>query len=162
MQKLLFDRRLVLRLLDAIGVPTPRRLVVDRDSGPILSDDIKQSLNALNISFDYTDTSIHRDVRQIDLDTIEVGGERLTKPFVEKPVSGEDHNIWIYYAQADGGGVRRLFRKIANKSSEFVPDNLPLRSDGAYIYEEFMNVDNAEDVKVYTVGPNKFHAETRK
>ena len=28
---------------------------------------------------------------------MELHGERIYKPFVEKPASGEDHNIHIYY-----------------------------------------------------------------
>jgi inositol hexakisphosphate/diphosphoinositol-pentakisphosphate kinase len=30
-------------------------------------------------------------------DWVELNGVRIEKPFVEKPVSGEDHNIWIFY-----------------------------------------------------------------
>ena len=60
-----------------------------------------------------------------------------------------------------GGGSKRLFRKVDDRSSEFYPHENDLRRDGSFIYEEFV-VTQGTDVKVYTVGPNYGHAEARK
>ena len=45
-------------------------------------------------------------------DHIEVNDVSFHKPFVEKPVSAEDHNVYIYFPSTAGGGSQRLFRKV--------------------------------------------------
>lgn len=80
---------------------------------------------------------------------------------MEKPVDADDHNIYIYYPISAGGGSKRLFRKIEDKSAEFYPHINEIRREGSYIYEEFVTTQGT-DVKVYTVGPEYGHAEARK
>ena len=175
MQKILWDRRLCLKILDHIGVPTPQRLEVSRDGGPTLE---SQSLvdhvyrtSGVKMRGPKSDTNEAFYTKTVELsedtDTLIVDGVAMKKPFVEKPVSGEDHNICIYFPKSkDGGGGRRLFRKIGNKSSEWDSNLIVPRAvteeSGSYLYEQFLSVENAEDVKAYTVGPDFCHAETRK
>ncbi|KAL4900630.1 hypothetical protein BDW74DRAFT_95119 [Aspergillus multicolor] len=177
MQKILWDRRLCLRILDHMSVPTPKRIEVNRDGGPTLeSPELAQHVyNLTGVKLDGPADGTGGGALKTknvalsdDGDSLIVDGKHFRKPFVEKPVSGEDHNIHIYFPkdQQYGGGGRRLFRKVGNKSSEYDPDLHTPRSileDGSsYIYEQFLRVDNAEDVKAYTVGPDFCHAETRK
>ena len=161
MQTVLWDRRAVLRILAAAGVPTPPSVSADRDGGPQLDaqivNEIKKQLD-LDLGVRHPPAS----VQLLDHDVLQVNGETIRKPYVEKPVSGEDHNIHIYFSAERGGGGRRLFRKVGNKSSEFDPHLVEPRMDGSYVYESFMDVDNAEDIKVYTIGPDFAYAETRK
>ncbi|KAL4801206.1 histidine phosphatase superfamily-domain-containing protein [Aspergillus unguis] len=177
MQKILWDRRLCLRILDHMSVPTPKRIEVNRDGGPTLETaELAQHVHALTgVTLDgpsdgtgggavKTKTAVMSE----DGDSLIVDGKAFKKPFVEKPVSGEDHNIHIYFPkdQQYGGGGRRLFRKVGNKSSDYDPGLETPRciteEGSSYIYEQFLRVDNAEDVKAYTVGPDFCHAETRK
>ncbi|OJJ94586.1 hypothetical protein ASPACDRAFT_82559 [Aspergillus aculeatus ATCC 16872] len=177
MQKVLWDRRLCLRILDHMGVPSPKRMEVNRDGGPILeSAELAQHVYRmtgvkLEGPSDGTGGGASRTMNVAmsdDGDSLIVDGKVLKKPFVEKPVNGEDHNIHIYFPndQQYGGGGRRLFRKVGNKSSEYDPNLIVPRSisenNTSYIYEQFLRVDNSEDVKAYTVGPDFCHAETRK
>lgn len=176
MQKILWDRRICLRILDCMGVPTPTRLEVNRDGGPMLesaglADHVFQ-LSGVRLEGPRDGTGggmpVTQDVCMTDDgDTLLVDGAVLRKPFVEKPISGEDHNIFIYFPKShNGGGGRRLFRKIGNKSSEWDEKLILPRAiteeGSSYIYEQFLHVDNAEDIKAYTVGPDFCHAETRK
>ncbi|KAH6659574.1 histidine phosphatase superfamily-domain-containing protein [Truncatella angustata] len=172
MQKILWDRRLCLHILDMIGVPTPKRVEVNRDGGPSLvtPDVAKHIRDITGLTLETYGPGKVPPPKKVEMlddgDTISVDGTLLRKPFVEKPTSGEDHNVIIYFPRSMGGGARKLFRKIGNKSSEFVPDLISPRAitepDSSYVFEQFMRVENAEDVKAYTVGPNYCHAETRK
>ena len=163
MQRILWDRRLVLRALDAIKVPTPRRLEVSRDGGPDIAPELLLQLEQ-SVGLKVPKQGEWKIPQKVELiedgEVLSVDGQLLRKPFVEKPVNGEDHNIHIYYK--GGAGGRKLFRKIGNKSSEYDANLSQIRADGSYIYEQFMDVDNAEDVKAYTVGSGYCHAETRK
>lgn len=176
MQKILWDRRICLRILDCMGVPTPIRLEVNRDGGPMLesadlADHVFQ-LSRVRLEGPRDGTGggmpMTKEVRMIDDgDTLLVDGVTLRKPFVEKPISGEDHNIFIYFPKShNGGGGRRLFRKVGNKSSEWDEKLILPRAitepGSSYVYEQFLHVDNAEDIKAYTVGLDFCHAETRK
>lgn len=177
MQKVLWDRRLCLKILDQMGVPTPKRMEVNRDGGPVLeSPELAQHIYKLTgVKLEGPDDGTGGGApktQQVSMsedgESLVVDGKVLRKPFVEKPVNGEDHNIHIYFPndQQYGGGGRRLFRKVGNKSSEYdaslsVPRSLTEKGT-SYLYEQFLRVDNAEDVKAYTVGPDFCHAETRK
>ena len=113
-QALLWDRRLVGNVLDHLKVPTPKRLEVSRDGGPKVDGELKllmkQRLGVDLGGFQVTpEVSLREDGNAIIID-----GQVMEKPFVEKPVSGEDHNVYIYFR---GGGGRRLFRKVILISS---------------------------------------------
>lgn len=174
MQVVLWDRRLCLQVLDRYEVPTPKRVEVNRDGGPTLpTPEIAQHIferSGIRLPGreDGTGGGMKppNEVIMVNEDTISVDGVELRKPFVEKPVSGEDHNVYIYYSSEVGGGGRRLFRKINNKSSEAdetlsTPRSITDQSS-SYIYESFLSTQNHEDVKAYTVGLEYCHAETRK
>ncbi|XP_051237757.1 inositol hexakisphosphate and diphosphoinositol-pentakisphosphate kinase 1 isoform X3 [Dicentrarchus labrax] len=137
MQYFIQDRREVYRILQEEGIDLPRYAVLKRDP------DNPEECNLVEAE-----------------DHVEVNGEVFPKPFVEKPVCAEDHNVYIYYPTSAGGGSQRLFRKIGSRSSVYSPES-SVRKTGSYIYEEFMPTDGT-DVKVYTVGPDYAHAEARK
>jgi inositol hexakisphosphate/diphosphoinositol-pentakisphosphate kinase len=134
---ILKDRRRIYETLESAGIELPLHFVVDRETPGVVNT-----------------------VEEFD-EYIVINGKSLNKPFVEKPIDADDHNIYIYYPMSSGGGSKRLFRKIGDQSSAFYPDVNEIRQVGSYIYEEFV-VTQGTDVKVYTVGPDYGHAEARK
>ncbi len=134
-QEVLLDRRLVYRRLQENGVPVPTYTVYNAEEA---------ASTTVDESEDY----------------LEINGVRINKPLVEKPISGEDHNIYLYYPRSQGGGCKRLFRKVADRSSQYYPDEHQTRiGDGSsYIYEELLQTEGT-DVKVYAVGRECAHAE---
>lgn len=109
MQALLWDRRLVGAVLDHLKVPMPTRIEVSRDGGPKVDEEL-QELVQEKLGLKLGGLVVSPEVRlRDDGNAIIVDEKVMEKPFVEKPVSGEDHNVYIYFR--DGGG-RRLFRKV--------------------------------------------------
>eukprot|EP00981_Chlorochromonas_danica_P011249 scaffold3825_cov179-Ochromonas_danica.AAC.6 len=142
MEEVLKDRRKVYNLLESIGIDVPFHVYVNRD------EPLPEGSEDPNV------------IEEFD-EYIVINGVQINKPLVEKPVDAEDHNIYIYYPMHAGGGSKRLFRKVDDRSSEFYPHINEIRRQGSYIYEEFV-LTHGTDVKVYTVGPDYGHAEARK
>ena len=158
----LLDRRTVYKILKEHEIPTPPHIVANRNEptkpGVMPTHAVDFPAEAFSEYEDY----------------VEVDGERIDKPFVEKPADAENHNICIYYPHTVGGGYKALFRKVGNQASKYYPPpviseqddptkksyNL-VRRETSFIYENFMST-GGTDVKVYTVGPNYAHAEARK
>lgn len=139
MQEVMRDRVRVCDVLRAAGVPQPRSIVVDRRVGDsaLVVGDVLVVRNACGKVV-----------------------ARMEKPFVEKPVNADDHDVYVYYV---GGGVRRLFRKRCGRSSELrARDSGAVRSSGSFLYQEYHAPARCVDVKVYAVGGELFHAEERK
>jgi inositol hexakisphosphate/diphosphoinositol-pentakisphosphate kinase len=135
-QRLLRDRLAMYETLRTYEIPCPDYMFVDH---------LRKGANFFEEADDY----------------IVYNGRKLMKPFVEKPIDGDDHNIWIYYPPSVGGGCKKLIRKTDDKSSEFDPTCNKVRRDGAYLYEPFLPTQGL-DVKVYMVGTGYSHAEARK
>jgi len=53
----------------------------------------------------------------IDQDTIRVDGCELRKAFIEKPFSGGDHNVYIYYSSE----VRRAIAELPSRCRSSIP-----------------------------------------
>ena len=137
-QHWLLDRRKVYEILQQEGIAVPPHAVVSRNAA-----------GEPDVPFEETEQGVV------------VNGVAINKPLVEKPVSGEDHNVTVLYPPSMGGGGKMLFRKRDDRSAEFVPDLNHVRRDGSYIYEAFLPT-MGTDVKVYSVGPMYAHAEARK
>jgi len=146
MQHDLMDRRKVYDLLESGGIDVPTHVYASRDGYISKGTGSGNGGDSVLIEND---------------DSVEVNGVVIRKPFVEKPVDAEDHNVSIYYPTSAGGGCKKLFRKIGDRSSEFYPDINNVRVNGSFIYEEFVETQGT-DVKMYTVGPHYGHGEARK
>jgi inositol-hexakisphosphate/diphosphoinositol-pentakisphosphate 1-kinase len=74
-QSVFNNRHTTYLLLEMYKIPTFRRIYADRRNG--------------------------RQVRVVETDDcIEIDGQKMRKPIVEKPFDGSDHNIFIYYSKA--------------------------------------------------------------
>eukprot|EP00658_Telonema_sp_P-2_P052679 TRINITY_DN4091_c0_g2_i1.p1 TRINITY_DN4091_c0_g2~~TRINITY_DN4091_c0_g2_i1.p1 ORF type:complete len:837 (-),score=221.40 TRINITY_DN4091_c0_g2_i1:55-2565(-) len=145
-QWILQDRRKVFRKCAEYDIALPRHAFVNRDG-----------CEWKNAREEVDGPSVLEE----EEDMICINGVVFQKPFVEKPVSGENHNIYIYYPKSAGGGVKKLFRKTGDKSSEYCEQEWQVRREGSYIYEDFLPTEGV-DVKVYAVGDEYAHAEARK
>ena len=142
----LLDRRKVSMTLERVGVPAPRMLFVNRDA----PDDP---------NFAWTPTE-EGDFVEGD-DFVAIGERKIIKPFVEKPVDANRHDVRIYFPSSAGGGCKSLFRKVGDRSGQWNPDINRVRRDGSYVYEAFVPTGGI-DVEVYAIAPSYAHAEARK
>ena len=152
-QTALLDRRQVYHILEKHKIPTPRHLYIHRTSRPQQQqhehdgdrDSIAREAQKDSANHDEHIAAEQSETLEEYPTHILINGQRMNKPLVEKPFDADDHNVIIYYNASQGGGSRRLFRKVGNRSSRFYPKVNSLRRDGSYIYEELFI--NGKDLK---------------
>ena len=135
--KWIFNRGKIYEVCDEFQIPSPKHIIVDTSKENVTE----------------------------ELDYIEYRGVRLDKPFVEKPLDSERHDIRIMYNSRDGGGCTQIFRRVFEedgkaKNSER-NDNGKIRRDGVFVFEEFIVQKDPVDIKVYAVDDYAY-AEMRK
>jgi inositol hexakisphosphate/diphosphoinositol-pentakisphosphate kinase len=99
-------------------------------------------------------------IKEFD-DYISIGKKILKKPFFEKPVKTDDHNIRVYYPLKNGGGCKILKKKNNHFVCKYKKNINQIRKDRNYIYERFLPHDGF-DIHVNTIGLDYFHAEALK
>ena len=123
----LLDRRLVYQTLMENNISVPNHVFVNRNEVSKLHDDEElmeklkrdpEAISGVKYAENVTSDEDGFDEKE---DYVECKGKRIYKPFVEKPVDAENHNISIYYPHTVGGGHKELFRKVGNKSSTYYP-----------------------------------------
>ncbi|KAI5172680.1 inositol-hexakisphosphate/diphosphoinositol-pentakisphosphate 1-kinase [Nematocida sp. LUAm3] len=183
-QFLLLDRRCILSILDKENISTAPRILYNIEDQSIPS--IYAPTGCLQ-PFNAIGKYIYEELKEIGIcpyllfkkteerctegTRLRIGNASINRPYVEKPIYSENHNINIYYGEGcseRSNGVCRLFRKIGHRSSEFIPYTMQEESNrffreerSSYIYEEYLRTSNYLDIKAYTVG-KKVYAETRK
>lgn len=179
-QFLLLDRRIVMEVLDRVGVPVQERVLYNATS--TLDSSFyapapnrmhrKEVLSLLDrelkpFRIDMQELLVPSGNICTKKETLYVDGRAISKPYVEKPAYSENHNINIYYSSRCHGrknGICYLFRKTGSKSSHLdkMPYGYSHRSDGlSYLYEKYIDIYGYLDIKAYVVG-KKVYAETRK
>ena len=101
-QNHLFDRRWMYKTCADHGIPTPRHVFCNRgedECGRLIEGMVAKPHCACGTckpdcpfppAWPSSTLEEHEDYIVVD-------GVKMEKPFVEKPASGEDHNVWIYY-----------------------------------------------------------------
>lgn len=183
-QRVLLSRFDVYRRMDQHSIPTCMHILLERE--PPAPERICDACKAIMLKTGNSETRAdsicctceYKDPPGFidEGEYIEYEGTRIYRPFLEKPQDSEDHNIWIYYPSVKGPlteagekpksarqeGVTKLFRKVDNRSSVFVEGYFPIRRNGSYVYEAFLQPEGNTDVKIYAIFPNYILAEKRK
>lgn len=107
-------------------------------------------------------TQIYQELHKLNIPTpkYEIGKPGyLTKPFIEKPESADEHDIVIYYAR--GGSTKIQVKPEFGTKIKESPNGEPRFCDKTrtYIYEEFL--EDAVEVKIKVIGDTYAHGEAR-
>ncbi|KAI5191867.1 inositol-hexakisphosphate/diphosphoinositol-pentakisphosphate 1-kinase [Nematocida sp. AWRm77] len=187
-QFLLLDRRLVMEVLEQAGVPVPERVTYNtkhleegsqyapQGGAPSASEEISCIVERELVKMKISPGKVYAPSRgrSIAEGVLVVDDQRIEKPYVEKPVYTENHNINVYYGsecRERKNGVCILFRKVGSTSSRFESCEsliqsgkgvFSYRDDGhSYIYEKLVKIRDYQDIKVYMAG-SRVYAEARK
>lgn len=113
------DRRWVLRKLREQGVLMPHFVECSREGGqdPALEE---------------------------HSDHILIGGQRIDKPFFEKPVDRRDREIYVYFPKEAGGGRALVSKRESGDAEAFCRwDPISrVRREGSFVYQEYTQSDN--------------------